>query len=240
MHIDKTFFQAPASYVTELRLAHLDKANILFYHPGKTGRELFGLVKRLPSYVTMRQKLLEDQGYVCCYCNRRIPIPGHIVVTEHVKPVSLHLDLAGEYQNLLLTCDGGELIPPILIGVTPPYTRNTYPLHCDKAKANQELPVSPFDADCENRFYYNPITGSIDGVAGDSDAADTVTILNLNQRFLKKERKEEIKNRCYDSSGLLLTPAQLFVVFSQMLTKNVAGQYHNLYFVVANAVLNLV
>lgn len=239
-HIDKTTLHAPTAYVTELHAAHMDEANILSHHPGKSGRQLFNMVKHLASYATMKQKLMEDQGYVCCYCNRSIPIEGHKVVTEHVKPVSVHLNLAGEYKNLLVCCDGGEVIPPTPVGVTPPYSRSNYPLHCDKAKANQEIPVSPLDAGCENRFVYDPVTGKIDGVAGDTDASDTAIILNLNQRILKKERKEEIKRWCYDGSGNLLDENQLYAVVTLMLTPYPNGHYRNLYYVVANAALNLV
>lgn len=239
-HIDKTTLLAPASYVTELQAAHLDEANILSHHSGKNGRALFKMVKHLASYAAMKQKLMEDQGYVCCYCNRSIPIAGHKVVTEHVKPVSVYLNLAGEYKNLLVCCDGGELVPPTPGGVTPPYSRSNYPLHCDKAKADKEIPVSPLDAGCENRFVYDPVTGKIDGVAGDTDASDTVTILNLNHRILKEERRQEIWNRCYDGSGYLLDENQLYDVVSLLLTPYPNGHYRNLYFAVACAALNLV
>ena len=132
------------------------------------------------------------------------------------------------------------MIPPTPVGVTPPYSRSNYPLHCDKAKANQEIPVSPLDAGCENRFVYDPVTGKIDGVTGDTDASDTAIILNLNQRILKKERKEEIKRWCYDGSGNLLDENQLYAVVTLMLTPYPNGHYRNLYYVVANAALNLV
>ena len=240
-YIDKTKLHAPTSYVRELQAAHLDEANILSYYPTEDGRRLFERVKALPSHVyrTMRQQLLQDQGYVCCYCNRSIPIPGHIVVTEHVKPVSIYKQLAGEYKNLLVTCDGGELIPPTPVGVTPPYTRTTYPLHCDKAKDNQEIPVSPLDAGCENRFVYDPLSGKINGAVGDTDAARTVAILNLNHDALKRERKKEIKSWCYNRSGNLLNYNQLSAIFYKMLTPDANGHYYNLYYVIASAAMNL-
>lgn len=236
-HIDKTKLHAPASYVAEVNAAHLDEASITGgSHATLRGRELFEKVKALPSYDLMKEQLLKDQGYVCCYCNRSIPMPGHIVVTEHVKPVSLHRELSGEYKNLLVTCDGGELIPPTPPGETP-YTRITYPLHCDKSKENQEIPVSPFSDDCEWRFNYNPITGMI---IGDADVMRTVGVLKLNHRALKKERQKEVQRWCYDSSGNLLNNNQLSVVFSHMLTPDANGRYRNLYYVIASAALSLV
>ena len=240
-YIDKTKLHAPTSYVRELQAAHLDEANILSYYPTEDGRRLFERVKALPSHVyrTMRQQLMQDQGYVCCYCNRSIPIPGHKVVTEHVKPVSIYRKLAGEYKNLLVACDGGELLPSTPVGVTPPYSRATYPLHCDKAKAHLEIPVSPLDADYENRFVYDPVTGMINGKAGDTDAALTVSTLNLNHDVLKRERQKEIRNWCYDSRGILLNHNQLSAIFYNMLTPDANGHYHNLYYVIASAAMNL-
>ena len=240
-YIDKTKLHAPTSYVRELQAAHLDEANILSYYPTETGRDLFDRVKKLPSrvYRTMRQQLMQDQGYVCCYCNRSIPMPGHGIVTEHVKPVSVYRQLAGEYKNLLVACDGGELIPSTPVGVIPPYSRTTYPLHCDKAKAHYEIPVSPLDANCENRFVYDPVTGRINGVVGDADAALTVRILNLNHDVLKRERQKEIRNWCYDRSGNLLDYNQLYAIFNKMLTPDANGYYHNLYYVIACAAMNL-
>lgn len=122
--------------------------------------------------------------------------------------------MAGEYKNLLVACDGGVLIPPTPPGEAP-YTRITYPLHCDKAKKNEEIPVSPFFDDCEWRFNYNPITGM---VSGDADVMKTVGVLKLNHRALTKERQKEVQRRCYDSSGNLLNNNQLSAVFSHMLT----------------------
>lgn len=240
-YIDKTKLHAPASYTSALQTAHLDEANILSYYPTESGRELFERVKKMPLnvYRAMRQQLMLDQGYVCCYCNRSIPIPGHNVVTEHVKPVSIYRQLAGEYKNLLVTCDGGELIPSTPAGVTPPYSRATYPLHCDKAKANLEIPVSPLDADYENRFVYNPVTGMVNGATGDADAALTVSTLNLNHDVLKRERQKEIRNWCYDRSGNLLNFNQLSAIFNKMLTPDATGHYHNLYYVIASAAMNL-
>lgn len=236
-HIDKKKLHAPASYDTELHTAHLDEASIAGgAHAGFKARQLFDMVKALPSYNLMKQQLMEDQGYVCCYCNRTIPMPGHCVVTEHVLPVSAHRELAGEYKNLLVSCDGGESLPVPPPGGAP-YTRSTYPLHCDKAKKHLVIPVSPFTVDCEKRFRYDPITGK---VSGDADVMITINMLNLNHNELKKERKKEIQRWCYDNNGNVLNSDQLSAVFTRMLTPDANGHYHNLYYVVASAALSLV
>lgn len=229
-HIDKTLFQAPASYVTELRKAHLDEQEIARgAHSGLSGDELFELVKRLPSFHLMKQQLLKDQGYVCCYCNRTIPGSG--IPTEHVKPKSVYRELTGEYKNLLAACDGGNRIPAVLAGETP-YTRETYPLHCDQNKGNREIPLSPLSADCEQRFKYNVLTGKVEG---DADVQATVAILNLNHPVLTKERKEAIKGLCYDEHGNALDKDQLLTIKNGLMKRSSTGHYRNLYFVLARA-----
>lgn len=236
-YIDKTKLQAPASYVTELKAAQLDEASILGgAHAGRTGDDLFDNgVKNLPSYRVMRKKLLEDQGYVCCYCNRRIT--GHGDITEHVKPKSLHRELAGEYKNLLIACEGGQQIPPTVPAGSSKSRRKQYPLHCDQKKRNDELLLSPLMSSCEYRVKYDLLTGK---VYGDAEVMDMERKLNLNHTALVKERREEIKTWCYDRSGNVLSNDQLEKVFCKMLTREADGRYHNLYYVIASAALALV
>ena len=229
-YIDKTKLQAPASYESELIAAQLDETSIAGgAHAGRSGKDLFkNEVKKLPSYRTMKHQLLEDQGYVCCYCNRRIT--GIKDPTEHVKPKSVYRELVGEYKNLLASCTGGNPIPA-------PYTRLTYPPHCDNNKANQELPISPLSTDCEWRFQYDPVTGE---VKGDADVQTAVTCLNLNHPVLKTERQQEIATWCYDNNGNILNEEQLGKVFFKMLTREADGRFHNLYYIIASAALSLV
>lgn len=226
-NIDKTRFIAPASYISELKTAQLDESSIVNgANNGLSGKELFDLVKGLNSYPAMKCRLFQDQGYVCCYCNRSIPARN--VPTEHVQPKSVHRELVGEYKNLLVACNGGSHVPSHL--------RQTYPLHCDQAKREQEIPISPLTNRCEYLFKYDPISGLI---GGDPDVMRTVTILNLNHSVLKKERKDEINIWCYDKNGHILSDEQLYIVFSKMLELDVNGHYHNLYYVIASAAIDL-
>ena len=236
-YIDKTKLQAPASYVAELKSSQLDEASILGgAHAGRTGEDLFDNgVKCLPSYKATRQQLLEDQGYVCCYCNRRIT--GYGDITEHVKPKSLHRELVGEYKNLLIACEGGQQIPPTIPAGSSKSRRRQYPLHCDQKKGNDELLMSPLIASCEWKVKYDPLTGKVDG---DAEVMDMERKLNLNHSALVKERREEIKTWCYDSRGNALSNAQLEKVFCKMLTREADGRFHNLYYVIASAALELV
>lgn len=236
-YIDKTKLHAPVSYDAELKAAHLDETSILHgAHAGRSGDDLFNNeIKKLPSYQAMRTQLLEDQGGVCCYCNRRIT--GHGDITEHVKPKSSYRELVGEYKNLLLSCEGGQKIPSTVPAGLPKFRRRLYPLHCDQKKGNAVLLISPLSTMCEWKVKYDPLTGK---VYGDSDVSDMVGKLNLNHPVLMKEREEEIKIWCYDNSGNVLSNSQLEKVFCKMLTRDPSGYYHNLYYVIASAALELV
>lgn len=234
-YIDKTKLHAPSSYEAELKAAKLDEASILGgEHAGLTGDELFDLVKDLDSYKNMKRQLLEDQGYVCCYCNRSITGVGDI--TEHVDPKSSKKCLVGEYKNLLVACEGGQHIPAAITG-TKKEKRKAYPLHCDQSKENHPIPISPLSPDCESRVKYDVLTGS---VYGDPNVITMRDTLNLDIPVLKNERRDEIKNWCYDGSGNVLSNAQLEKVFTKMLTRDANGHYHNLYYVIASAALSLV
>lgn len=236
-YIDKTKLHAPASYEAELKAFQLDEASILGgAHANISGDDLFdSLVKNLRSYALMRRQLYEDQGYVCCYCNRRIS--GHGDITEHVKPKSVYREYVGEYKNLLIACEGGQHIPSTVPQGGKKFRRRQYPLHCDQKKGHDELPISPLTAKCEWCVHYEPLTGR---VYGDAAVMDMERKLNLNHPALMKERKEEIKNWCYDSNGNVLSSDLLEKVFSKMMTREADGRYHNLYYVIASAALELV
>ena len=106
----------------------------------------------------LRDFLLKDQAYLCCYCMTRIQTPTEDKMgIEHLKPFSAYNgengkpDLRLEYKNLLATCKGGEGGPKHLF-------------HCDKAKWDAEIKLDPtnkqlmdlikFDA---NGFIYTDI-----------------------------------------------------------------------------------
>ncbi len=54
----------------------------------------------------LRKQLLEEQGYICCYCMSRIDC-SHSKI-EHFKPQTKNRDLQIDYQNLFIACSGGE------------------------------------------------------------------------------------------------------------------------------------
>lgn len=69
-----------------------------------------------PEKPVVHDALLNEQGYICCYCGMRITrITSHI---EHLKPRSNYPNLALEYTNLIASCQGESEEPP------------TVPVHC--------------------------------------------------------------------------------------------------------------
>lgn len=53
-----------------------------------------------PERVTVHEALLKEQGYICCYCGRRIDDRKNSHI-EHLKPRTLYSDLQLEYTNLI-------------------------------------------------------------------------------------------------------------------------------------------
>lgn len=126
----------------------------------------------------LRTSLLEEQGYICCYCGINIRADESII--EHVKDQDHHPQLQLEYNNLACSCKGGQ------------DKRNNnplYPLFCDANKNNQEIFVSPLELNCNDRFVFDD-AGNIFGL--DEGAEKTISILNLDNVKLKNQRKNAI------------------------------------------------
>ncbi len=122
----------------------------------------------------LRVSLLQEQGYICCYCNRRITARGMKI--EHWKPRNLYPSLQLEYANLLASCLGGEGNPRHL-------------QHCDSHKGDTLITIHPADANhnCELLVKY---TG--DGeIFSDSPTIDhdLDKVLNLNLQTLMNNRR---------------------------------------------------
>ncbi len=105
---------------------------------------------RNPQKDTVKTSLLEEQGYICCYCCKRIEKEKTTSI-EHFKPRnSVQKDLFKEYRldydNFLACCDGGK--------------KEKIQKHCDKIKENkfykdgtkQVKFISPTDKDTDGNF----------------------------------------------------------------------------------------
>jgi len=127
----------------------------------------------------LRECLLNEQGYICCYCMKRIPEssnnPGCKI--EHFKSQSQYEDLQLEYSNMLTSCMGGE---------GEPSQMHT----CDTAKKDKELFFNPANPtiNIEEFTKYNPF-GEIYSL-NDQLNKELNEALKLNIQPLIKRRKQ--------------------------------------------------
>ena len=133
-----------------------------------------------PEKKEVTDSLMKEQGYVCCYCERRLTdADSHI---EHFNPQSNNAVDPLDYTNMLCSCqdklEQGE------------------PRHCGNLKSgwfDEKCLVSPLYSDCEGRFAYL-INGKI-MPANESDDAAKMTIekLGLNINKLNADRGKAIE-----------------------------------------------
>ena len=133
-----------------------------------TFREFRGEDKR-----RLQQKLIEEQGHICCYCGMRITREdSHI---EHLKPQSKYPEDELNYNNLLASCKLKR--------------EPKQPQHCGVKKDDwydEDLMVSPLDPNCADFFIY---TGGGEILATDEEDKKrtfltTHCLCSLNECFI--------------------------------------------------------
>ena len=161
IQINKT--SAPRSFITDL-------ASGAKIYPDDLSRK---------GWSDLRISLLEDQGFICCYCQRRIPHNNtkNIIVKpkskiEHFKCQDDNQDLQLVYENMFIACNGNIA---------------TTNLTCDSKKDNSVLTKVNFSTTIEKVIYYTK-NGQIK--SNDSDLQKEIDeILNLNDENLMKYRQ---------------------------------------------------
>lgn len=162
---------------------------------GKTGDDLWNIfpsslarevVENDYSKAQLRQALLEEQFFICCYCNDEIKDDSNRTKVEHFLPKETFLDDTFNYGNLHLACNGGERESPVM-------------LSCDSAKKdknpNTKGILSPLLDNVHEHFQYRE-NGSIMGKT--AIGITTVTELNLNCSRLQLRRKEAFEAYLYN------------------------------------------
>jgi uncharacterized protein (TIGR02646 family) len=130
----------------------------------------------------LRDALLKDQGYICGYCMRRIPVtkndPGNSEKSkiEHIEPRKYFPHLQLEYNNMIICCPG--------------YINSDD--HCDKLKKSLPISFSPFDVNVELSIAYGTKDGKItsSNVNWNKDLND---VLALNNSMLKLNRQQVLE-----------------------------------------------
>ena len=129
----------------------------------------------------VKESLMNEQGYICCYCERRLTDDdSHI---EHFNPQSNNDVDSLDYINMLCSCQD--------------QLKTGEPRHCGISKGNwfdKDLLISPLYSNCEGRFAYTA-DGKIQP-ANESDNAATMTIkkLKLDIGILNDFRKKTIES----------------------------------------------
>ncbi|WP_163409627.1 retron system putative HNH endonuclease [Flavobacterium ajazii] len=126
----------------------------------------------------LRDSLLQEQGYICCYCEKELKSNDRHI--EHFKPKHKFPQLQLEYENLFCSCQVNLI--------------NGEPLHCGNSKGNffdERFLISPLEPNCESRFKY-----TFDGQifpADENDIGAKITIIELNLDELENLRKGAIE-----------------------------------------------
>ncbi len=128
---------------------------------------------------TLKNALLDEQGFLCCYCERRIASAGHDAGgchIEHLEPRATASHRALDYDNLLCSCTAA------------------HGNHCGMRKDNRTITIHPLQPDCTTAFRYRS-DGSVEATSGDRrDAAEsTLRILGLDDPGLKSRRRKAIE-----------------------------------------------
>jgi uncharacterized protein (TIGR02646 family) len=127
----------------------------------------------------LREALLRDQGYICAYCMRSIPVTKNdpslpeTSKIEHIKSRRHSKDLERSYRNMVICCPG--------------YINGTE--HCDKSKKSQEIHFSPFDQTVRASISYRSNDGEIRST-NTNWQHDIDNIICLNNPMLKINRRQ--------------------------------------------------
>lgn len=127
----------------------------------------------------LKKALLLEQGYICCYCMRRIAEENMEI--EHFKPQAKdkYPELQLDYRNLLASCQGNRGEPQRL-------------QHCNASKGKEEITLNPADSirDCETFIKYRS-TGEV--YSEDLTINQELNqILNLNYQTMRLNRQDTL------------------------------------------------
>ena len=129
----------------------------------------------------LRAALLEEQGYICAFCMRRIPLIKRDPNEQETSKIA-HLESRGnnparwgDYMNLVVCCPGNI----------------NGDAHCDKSQGASNVTLSLFNIQVQNSISYGSHTGEIKSAnAFWNNEIDR--ILKLNNTLLKANRREAL------------------------------------------------
>lgn len=125
----------------------------------------------------LRESLLKEQGYICAYCMRRIPVKDKKIDAkskiEHIKSREKHEEMQMDYANMVICCPG---------------CIDEKSLHCDASKGEKDLICSPLNLEAMKTISY---TASSVEIRSSNSIYNTEIneLLHLNISMLKDNRK---------------------------------------------------
>lgn len=167
----------------------------------------------------VKQRLLEDQGYLCCYTGIRINEKrSHI---EHLKPQSRyfaqHEDI--DYSNLLAAYPG------------PSACQCEYGAHAKTDWYDEQQFITPLGPQCESAFQFD-LNGKITAHSGDTAAQTTLDRLNLTSNLLTEMREQVIQTVLFDTD---LSLKQAESLLEKIYSRNRKGEFRPFCFVLKQA-----
>lgn len=231
--------EAVQQYNEELVKLQLDESSLQnsAVHSGKSGAQLYEMVRDMPTLSALKKQMYDEQGGVCCYCGMKLEYPFDPQYrVEHVKPKESHRELVGEYKNLLLSCKPTNEEKKKRKDSKSKAERKKY-MHCDEAKDSKEITYSPLDRTCERVFRYD-ISGEIHHNENYQDAQKDIEILGLSGDYLTSRRKEAIKS-LFDDDGECLSNEELANFRNSLEKRGTDGKFAEFYFVIIDVINQL-
>jgi uncharacterized protein (TIGR02646 family) len=157
----------------------------------------------------VKKDLLDEQGYICCYCQSEINMDEKTQI-EHFVARSSDPTKMFDYDNLLAGCNGGQQ--------SREDNNQTEKIEriskfCCHKKGDKTLLISPLEQTCEDHFDY-VVEGSTDDIeisikGKTAEGTDAVEKLNLNVPYLKRERGRFFKLSITNDDGENLDKGEL-------------------------------
>jgi uncharacterized protein (TIGR02646 family) len=145
----------------------------------------------------VKESLLNEQGYICCYCQQSIKLNEQSII-EHFIARATDATKMFDYDNLFACCDGGQ---KERTEQNSDEENNQHieviPKYCGHARGNIEVLINPLDINCETHFAYEFIESPDDkpevSIKELSDSGkQAIQVLNLDNKVLRKMRGEFI------------------------------------------------
>jgi len=170
----------------------------------------------------LREKLLEEQGFICCYCMSRIDYNYSKI--EHFKPRSIYREKQLDYSNLFIACCGTKIDKKEFYDCkTPKKKYIEKDLYCDTKKANKELNHINLLTNIENNLKYKK-DGQI--FSDNSNINEELNdILNLNYAILKRNREDALSQLFIELKKSNWTISNLKLTLEKYKQKNSKGKY---------------